>query len=79
MGKTALVTGSSRGIGAAAARRLAAEGWDVTVHYNESEQAALALAEELGTAAIKADVRDTGGAGTALISSTSTSLCRGTW
>ncbi len=58
MGKTALVTGSSRGIGAAAVRRLAGSGWDVCVHYNESEKAALALAKELGVRAIRADVTD---------------------
>ena len=40
-----LITGASRGIGAAAARLFAREGWDVAVNYNRSRPEALALAE----------------------------------
>ena len=58
--KTALVTGSSRGIGAAIARRLHADGWKVYLNYLESEDKARSLSSELGTEAIKADVADPG-------------------
>lgn len=56
--KTALVTGGSRGIGAAVARQLAADGYRVAVNYCSSRDRAEALAEELGGIAVQADISD---------------------
>jgi 3-oxoacyl-[acyl-carrier protein] reductase len=57
--KRALVTGASRGIGAACARALAREGYFVGVNYVASREKAEQLAEELGGVALKADVSET--------------------
>ena len=54
--KVALVTGGSRGIGAAVARRLAAEGCVVAVNYLQSREKAQALAAEMGGMALRCDV-----------------------
>lgn len=47
MKKVVLITGASRGIGAAVARTLAKQGFAIVLNYNRSERAALDLAEEL--------------------------------
>lgn len=41
------ITGASRGIGRAAAKKFAKEGWQVAIHYNSSRQQAQELMEEL--------------------------------
>ena len=52
--RVAIVTGSSRGIGAAIARRLARDGFDVAVNYLRSRDLAAAVARELQAAGAKA-------------------------
>jgi NAD(P)-dependent dehydrogenase (short-subunit alcohol dehydrogenase family) len=62
-GRLALVTGGSRGIGAAITRKLAAWGCTVAINYVERDRPARALAEELNaqgrkTILLKGDVAD---------------------
>jgi NAD(P)-dependent dehydrogenase (short-subunit alcohol dehydrogenase family) len=59
-GKTIVITGGSRGIGAETARRMAAAGARVVVNYHGSEAAANAVVSEIGAQAIaiRADVAD---------------------
>jgi 3-oxoacyl-[acyl-carrier protein] reductase len=62
-GKTALVTGASRGIGRAVAVELAAAGASVVVGYRSGREEAEALAQEIKGRAVQADVSEPADAG----------------
>jgi 3-oxoacyl-[acyl-carrier protein] reductase len=57
-GRTALVTGGSRGIGRAIAAELAKAGAEVVIGYRSGAEEAEAVASEIGGSAVQADVSD---------------------
>ena len=59
MTQTVLITGGSRGIGAACVRAFAADGWHTAFIYRSSREAAEQLAGETGALALAADQQDT--------------------
>lgn len=74
LGQRVLVTGASGGIGGGIARRFAAAGARVAVHYRSSPEPAFALVEELRergaeAVAVRADLAEPGAAG-ALVAET---------
>ena len=54
MNKVAIVTGSSRGLGRACAIELAKNKYDVVINYNNSEERAIAVKEEIEQLGVKA-------------------------
>lgn len=56
MDKTVLITGGSRGIGAATVKKYTDNGYKAAFLYKENDQAAELVAEETGALAVKCDV-----------------------
>jgi len=57
-----IITGGSRGIGAAVVRKFATEGYSVAFIYRSADEAAETLAKETGATPIRADISDAGSA-----------------
>lgn len=62
MTRVAIVTGGTRGIGAAIAKRLQADGCSVAATYHGNDEAAAAFKDEFGISTYKFDVADPGAA-----------------
>ncbi|WP_109259537.1 acetoacetyl-CoA reductase [Hyphobacterium indicum] len=58
MGRRALVTGGTRGIGAAIALKLKSAGYDVAANYAGNDEVAKAFSDQTGISAFKWDVGD---------------------
>jgi NAD(P)-dependent dehydrogenase (short-subunit alcohol dehydrogenase family) len=58
VGRVAIITGGSRGIGAAAVAALRQDGFDVVFSYRQDDAAATAVSTTTGAVAIRADVAD---------------------
>lgn len=57
-GRSVLVTGGAKRIGAAISARVAREGWRVVIHYLHSPESALDHARSIGALALNADLAD---------------------